>query len=71
MTCPHQSNRTGRPPPRLRAQRSPLGARPEMSLGEPATGPGLEVALEAFGVLRVGELERDDEGPRAVMDGHA
>jgi hypothetical protein len=42
-----------------------------MSLGERATGPGFEIALEACGVLRVGELERHHDGPRAVMDGRA
>ena len=42
-----------------------------MPFRERATGAGFQVALEAIGVLRVGELERDNEGPRAVIDGHA
>lgn len=39
-----------------------------MPLGERAAGSGLQVALESGGGSRVGELERYDERPWAMID---
>jgi hypothetical protein len=44
-------------------------SRDEVPLRERAAGAGFEVSLKARSRLTVGELDRDDDSPRPMLDG--